>query len=116
MVDAHPVVTDQLPGTSKQPASSEIHFEDLSFTYPGTKEPVLKHVTFHLQEGQRIAIVGPSGAGKSTLVNLLLRFWEYRSGEIRLGGKSLHELDPLRGTGTLRGDLPEHLLFQHLHP
>jgi ATP-binding cassette, subfamily C, bacterial CydC len=40
-----------------------------------------------------LAIVGPSGAGKSTIANLLLRFWEYEVGEIRLGGESLKALN-----------------------
>jgi len=46
-------------------------------------------VTFNIQPNKSIAIVGPSGAGKSTLANLLLRFWDYDSGEICLSGKSL---------------------------
>ena len=41
--------------------------------------------------GASVAIVGPSGAGKSTLVNLLLRFWDYDAGEIRIGGHDLHD-------------------------
>jgi ABC-type multidrug transport system fused ATPase/permease subunit len=51
-------------------------------------------VTFDLRPGTSLAIIGPSGAGKSTLANLLLRFWEYETGEIRLGGESLHGLNP----------------------
>jgi len=96
LVDAEPAVKDRLPGTTSQPASSDISFEDLSFSYPGTSIPVLQHVSFNLGQGQRLAVVGPSGAGKSTLVNLMLRFWEYSSGEIRMGGESLHELDPIQ--------------------
>jgi ATP-binding cassette subfamily C protein CydC len=46
-----------------------------------------------LEPSQSLAIVGPSGAGKSTLVSLLLRFWEYSSGDILLGGESLHGLE-----------------------
>jgi ATP-binding cassette subfamily C protein CydC len=45
-----------------------------------------------LQEGRCLAIVGSSGAGKSTLVNLLLRFWDYSHGSIRLGGQELRRL------------------------
>ncbi len=45
-------------------------------------------------QGKAIAIVGPSGAGKSTIANLLLRFWDYEAGDIRLGGESLKELNP----------------------
>ncbi len=96
VVDVEGVVRERGTATAIEPASSELSFEDLSFAYPGTDEPVLRHVTFSLKPGQRMAVVGPSGAGKSTLVNLLLRFWEYGSGGIRMGGVPLHELDPER--------------------
>ncbi|MBL0346355.1 MAG: ATP-binding cassette domain-containing protein [Anaerolineales bacterium] len=64
---------------------------NLSFTYPSQITPALQHVTFNLQPETSLAIVGPSGAGKSTLANLLLRFWDYSSGEITLSGESLKE-------------------------
>ncbi|MBW7919954.1 MAG: thiol reductant ABC exporter subunit CydD [Anaerolineales bacterium] len=103
VVDAEPaiseqssVISNQLSAISEQlPVSNyQLQITDLTFAYPNAATPVLNRVTFNLQPGASIAIVGPSGAGKSTLVNLLLRFWEYRSGEIRLGGESLHGLDP----------------------
>jgi len=83
------VISHQLPITNYQ-----LLITNLSFIYPSSPTPALDHVTFDLRPGTSLAIVGPSGAGKSTLVSLLLRFWEYGSGEIRLGGESLHGLDP----------------------
>lgn len=53
----------------------------------------ISDISFNLPAGSRLAIVGPSGAGKSTLVNLLLRFWEYRRGQITLGGCELRTLN-----------------------
>jgi ATP-binding cassette subfamily C protein CydC len=74
-----------------------LEVNDLSFRYPGLHArgdwpdppPALRHVSFRLPHGKRLAIVGPSGAGKSTLASLLLRFWEYREGQILLGGHDL---------------------------
>jgi ATP-binding cassette subfamily C protein CydCD len=96
VVDIEPVISEQLSVSSEQSVSSEVRFENLSFSYPGTNTPALQNVTFELQPGTSTAIVGPSGAGKSTLVSLLLRFWEYSSGDIVLGGESLHGLDPAK--------------------
>ena len=95
IVDTEPTVSEKgktqptIPG-SQSPAP-DLRITDLNFTYPGQTSPTLKHVSFNLQPGTSIAIVGPSGGGKSTLVNLLLRFWEYSSGEILLGDESLHK-------------------------
>ncbi len=116
VVDVEGVVRERGTATALQPASSEVSFEDLSFAYPGTNEPVLRHVTFTLKQGQRIAVVGPSGAGKSTLVNLLLRFWEYGSGENTHGRHPTARPRPCPGAGAPGGGLPEHPLLQHLHP
>jgi ATP-binding cassette subfamily C protein CydC len=102
VVDTKPEVSDQLSVTSNQLAGIshqlpitiyDLRFTDLSFAYPNQTTPALQHVTFDLQPLTSLAIVGPSGAGKSTLANLILRFWEYSSGEITLGGESLHGLD-----------------------
>lgn len=61
----------------------------LSFRYQPFTPLILNKLSLTLQPGQRIAILGESGAGKSTLANLLLRFWDYESGQILLDG---HEL------------------------
>ena len=53
----------------------------------------LKNVSFQVQQGEVLGIIGRNGAGKSTLASLLLRFWDYDSGEITLGGRSLKALN-----------------------
>jgi ABC-type multidrug transport system fused ATPase/permease subunit len=101
-VDAEPVVKDQLTLNSEKPPATdyreapprdELQIPNLTFIYPTQSVPALQDVTFTIPAGKSVAIVGPSGAGKSTIANLLLRFWEYVSGEICLGGESLKSLN-----------------------
>jgi len=75
----------------------DIRFENVSFAY-GEGLPALDHITFHARPGETVALVGATGAGKSTLVNLLVRFYEYTSGEILIDGRPLRSfgLRPLR--------------------
>jgi ATP-binding cassette subfamily C protein CydC len=54
----------------------------------------LNDITFTLTPGKRLGVCGPSGAGKTTLANLLLRFWDYEAGEIRLDGRDLRGYRP----------------------
>ncbi len=63
----------------------EIHFDRVSFDY-GNGKKVLDNVSFSIAPGQRVALVGPSGSGKSTVASLLLRFYDAKSGEIRVDG------------------------------
>lgn len=63
----------------------EIVFDRVSFDY-GNGRKVLDDVSFAIRPGQRVALVGPSGSGKSTVASLLLRFYDARSGEIRVDG------------------------------
>jgi len=72
---------------------STLQLSNLSFSYPGQTLPAIQDVSFKLESGESLAIVGPSGAGKSTIVNLLLRFWEYSSGEVSLGNDSILDLE-----------------------
>ncbi len=95
LVDTEPVVAEPAPGTSSPtPQDFGLTVENLSFRYSQVDPPALHNLTFSIPPGQKVAIVGPSGAGKSTIVNLLLRFWEYRTGEIRLGGYELRHYRP----------------------
>jgi ATP-binding cassette subfamily B protein len=86
------------------PARGEISFRNVSFAYPsrGTQS-ALEQVTFRVAPGETVAVVGPSGAGKSTIFNLLLRFYDVTSGEIRVDGVPVQQadLDQLRGRMAL---------------
>jgi subfamily B ATP-binding cassette protein MsbA len=74
----------------KGPVES-LEFDSVSFTYPGTERPALDGVDLSVSAGERIAIVGPSGAGKTTLINLLPRFYDPNSGQIRLNGRPIED-------------------------
>lgn len=63
-----------------------LEFRNVSFTYPGTTEEVLKNVSFKISEKQKISIVGRNGAGKSTIVKLICRLYKPTSGAIYLNG------------------------------
>ena len=70
--------------------AGDIRYEDVSFSYTKGLR-ALNHVSFHAPPGATIALVGATGAGKSTLVNLLVRFYEFSSGEIYVDGKAIRE-------------------------
>ncbi len=97
-----PAVVD-VPEPSALSASRDIRIERLSFAYPAMNETgagnipvtarqVLRNVSLKIPEGSSTALVGPSGSGKSTIVKLLLRFWDFREGEISLGGRDIRSL------------------------
>ncbi len=80
----------------------QIEFRDVSFAYgrdgDGEWDWVLRHVSFRVRPGEKVAIVGHTGAGKTTLINLLMRFYDLQEGEILLDGVPVKELaiDELR--------------------
>src|SRR5215469_6088813 len=70
-----------------------IRFEDVSFTYPGSEEPALEHITFQLRSGESLALVGENGSGKTTLIKLLTRLYAPSAGRILLDGRDLQQWD-----------------------
>ncbi len=80
------------PDGRKAITHGDVVFDDVSFSYDGTT-PVLKNVSLHAEPGSLVALVGPTGAGKTTIINLLTRFYEIDSGEIRIDGVNLHDIN-----------------------
>ena len=62
-----------------------IEFKDVTFAYQENR-PILRGVSFHVEPGEKVAIIGQNGSGKSTMINLLLRFYTPGSGEITADG------------------------------
>ncbi len=67
---------------------SIIEFRNVCFAYPG-KKSTLENISFSLKKGQTLGIIGATGSGKSTVIQLLLRFYDVSSGEIRINGRNI---------------------------
>lgn len=98
----------------------EIEFDHVKFGYNKDKI-IIKDFSVKVYAGEKVAIVGPTGAGKTTLVNLLMRFYEINSGDIRIDGHSIKDLTRenihdlfgmvLQDTWLFQGTIKENLRY-----
>lgn len=77
--------------TPEYPADSSVELNDVHFSYDGKNE-VIRGVSMNIGAGQTVAFVGPSGGGKSTLAGLIARFFDVKSGRIKVGGSDIREI------------------------
>ncbi|WP_154895387.1 thiol reductant ABC exporter subunit CydC [Staphylococcus pasteuri] len=66
--------------------------KDVTFKYDNQELSVLNHVSFHIKEGERVAIIGPSGSGKSTLLHVLLGLYQVSSGQVTLNQTDVFQI------------------------
>lgn len=90
------IINEQTEKESKNPieltdVKGDIEIENVSFNYEGNKQ-VLSNLSLSIKAGKTIALVGPSGGGKTTLCNLIPRFFEFDSGDIKIDGKSVKDI------------------------
>ena len=85
VLDEAPEKEDEPDAEALEDVQGDVQLRDVTFGYTPDKT-VLKQVSVHAKKGQTVAIVGPTGAGKTTIINLLMRFYDHRSGEIRIDG------------------------------
>lgn len=98
ILDKRPDVKEEPDAIELKDVKGYVEFRNVSFSYNGTKESVLKNLSFKASPGEIVAIAGPSGIGKTTIACLLQRFYEPNEGEILIDGISIKrmKLDSLR--------------------
>ena len=108
---------DRADAVELKDVQGQIDFEHVSFSHEDKK--VLSDITLSIKKGKILALVGPSGGGKTTLCNLIPRFYDVDSGDIKIDGKSIYgfKIDSLRKnigivqqdvflfTGTIRDNI-----------
>lgn len=73
--------------------SGRVDFENVTFSYVGASEPVLKNISFTCKAGETLAIIGSTGSGKSSLVNLIPRFYYITEGSVKIDGVDVKRID-----------------------
>lgn len=79
-------------GTIEMDQLETLEFKNLTFTYPGKREPALKNLSFKLNKGQSLGIIGSTGSGKTTLIELICRLHPVESGKILINGVSIEKI------------------------
>ena len=109
---------------NKKDAKGNIEFKNVEFSYDD-KRTIIEDFSAKVKSGEKIAIVGPTGAGKTTMVNLLMKFYDIKEGDILIDGKSIKELTRenihdlfimvLQDTWLFEGTIRENLVFNKKH-
>lgn len=119
LLDVSPNIQDRKNAKVVTSLKGNISFNDVTFGYEKTQDPVLENMSFNIKAGETIAFVGPSGAGKTTISSLIPRFYEVNSGSITIDGIDLRDMtmkslrqhigivqqDVFLFTGTLRENI-----------
>ena len=82
---------DKDPAVKIQKIQGAVEFNDVCFSYD-KKNPIIKNFSAKVNPGEQVAIVGPTGAGKTTMINLLMRFYDPDSGDIKIDGVSTRDM------------------------
>lgn len=121
ILDTQSEVVDQPGAQSLPPTQGRVAFEDVTFRYFGSGDPVLNGVSFVAEPGQTIALLGMTGSGKTTIINLIPRFYDVTEGHVRVDGYDVRDvtMDSLRAqigivlqeTNLFEGTIRENIAF-----
>jgi ATP-binding cassette subfamily B protein len=121
VLDAQAEIADK-PGAATLPAiTGRVEFRDVTFSYIGASDPVLKGVSFVAQPGQTVALLGATGSGKTSIINLLPRFYDVSQGAVLIDGHDVRDvtIDSLRSqiglvlqeTNLFSGSIRDNIAF-----
>lgn len=91
LIDKDDLAPHANPGATGEVTAGKIEITDLTFSYDGEND-VLKNINITAEAGETIALVGQTGSGKSSIINLLMRFYEFNRGQIKIDNQSIKEI------------------------
>lgn len=91
IIDEKPEALDNAEAITINDVEGRVTFDNVSFSYNGTKK-IINNLSFSVKPGSVTAIVGKTGAGKTTIVNLLMRFYDISSGDIKIDDNSIYNI------------------------
>lgn len=77
---------------NQKPVDSSITLDNVAFSYENSDNNAIDGINLSIKAGEHIALVGPSGSGKTTLASLIARFWDVKSGNIKIGGADVRNI------------------------
>lgn len=92
LLDVDPEIKDKDDAIAVPSLRGNISFNNVTFGYEDTQEPVLDGMSFNVQAGETVALVGPSGAGKTTICSLIPRFYDVDQGSITIDGIDIRDM------------------------
>lgn len=92
VLETEPSIKDPEKPVEVKIEKGHIVFENVTFKYPNSEEPILYNINFEAKPGETIGILGTTGSGKSTLVNLIPRFYDPTEGRILIDGVDIREM------------------------
>lgn len=91
---------------TREELTPSIEFKNLTFTYPGALQPALKDINLRIESGKTLAILGRTGSGKTSLVNLILRMYNTKEGQLAVGDNDISAI-PLKTLRESIGYVPQ---------
>ena len=91
VLNMKPSISDKVSAAPKTAIRGQVEFNNVSFSYEGAKDPVLKNISFVSKPGQVTAIIGGTGSGKSTLIKLIPRFYDVTEGQVLIDGVDVRD-------------------------
>jgi len=92
LLDQKSLITEEINAQEISNPNSDILFDNVTFSYEGQKNSALKNISLLIPNGKITALVGPSGSGKSSILNLIPRFYDPKSGAVRIGSQNIRHL------------------------
>ncbi len=91
VIEREPTIVDGSEDDSVPGTEGNISVRDVTFTYPGSRNPAVRNISLEVKKGETLALIGPTGSGKSTVVRLICRLYDPQEGTVEVSGRDVRD-------------------------